>query len=122
MSESKPPTMSAERERFLNLREKPARVTMYEAARVFNCAVHDIRVWVSKGLLKPLGNPADNATKYFAYDTLQELKHDVKWLAKATVAVNEHWKMKNAAARENAGQFVSEPSISDRPSRAARPA
>ncbi len=120
MSDPKKEMMSPEREQFLNLREKPARMTMYQATHVFNCAVHDIRVWVAKGLLKPLGNPADNATKFFAYDTLQELKHDVKWLAKATVAINEHWKMKNANAREDAEQFSSEPDDSDRPSQLSR--
>ena len=112
--------MSVERERFLNLREKPARVTAYEATHVFRCAVHDIRILVSKGLLKPLGNPSDNATKFFAYDVLQELKHDVKWLAKATVAINEHWKMKNDNARENVEQFSSEQGVSDRPSQLSR--
>lgn len=96
--------MSAERERFLNLREKPARVTAYEVSHILRCAPHDIRILVSKGLLKPLGHPADNATKFFAYDILQELKHDVKWLAKATDAISDHWKMKNANAKEDIEQ------------------
>jgi len=120
MSDPKQEIMSMERERFLNLREKPARVTAYEATHVFRCAVHDIRVLVSKGLLKPLGHPTDNATKFFAYDTLQELKHDLKWLAKATDAIGEHWKYKNARARENAEQFSSEQDVSDRPSQLSR--
>ena len=95
---------------------------MYEATHIFRCAVHDVRILVSKGLLKPLGHSADNATKCFAYDTLQELKHDAKWLAKATDAINEHWKFKNARARENGEEFSSESDISDRPSRLPHPA
>jgi hypothetical protein len=62
---------------------------------------------VSNGLLKPLGHPADNATKFFACDTLQELKHDIKWLSRATDSVSEHWKFKNARKSENTGQFSS---------------
>lgn len=121
MSDPKQAMMNQERERFLNLREKPARVTMYEVSHILRCAVHDVRILVSRGLLKPLGHPADNATKFFAYDTLQELKHDVKWLAKATDVIMEHWKMKNANAREEE-QSPSESDISDRPNRLTRSA
>lgn len=113
MSDPKQAIMSQERERFLNLREKPARVTMYEVSHIFRCAVHDVRILVARGLLKPLGHPADNATKFFAYDALQELKHDTKWLSKATDAINDHWKMKNARARENADSFSTSDDASD---------
>jgi hypothetical protein len=79
-----------------------------EAAWILRCATHDIPILVANGLLKPLGHPVDNATKFFAYDTLQELKHDIKWLARVTDAVSEHWKLKNARKSENAEQFSSE--------------
>jgi hypothetical protein len=110
--------MDQEREKFLNLREKPARVTADEAAWILRCAMHDIPILVSNGLLKPLGHPADNATKFFAYDTLQELKHDIKWLARVTDAVSEHWKFKNARKSENTGQSSS-PGESDHSGKSA---
>jgi hypothetical protein len=110
--------MDQEREKFLNLREKPARVTVEEAAWILRCAMHDIPILVANGLLKPLGHPVDNATKFFAYDTLQELKHDLKWLARVTDAISEHWKLKNARKSENAGQFSS-PGESDRSGKSA---
>ena len=110
--------MDQEREKFLNLREKPARLTAEEAAWILRCAAHDIPILVSNGLLKPLGHPVDNATKFFAYDTLQELKHDIKWLARATDSVSEHWKFKNARKSESAEQ-CSVPGESDRSGKSA---
>jgi hypothetical protein len=50
----------------------------------------------SKGLLKPLGHPADSAPKYYALVTVQELKADVKWLHRARQMIYDHWRMKNA--------------------------
>jgi len=53
-------------------------------------------VLVSAKLLKPLGNPAQNATKYFATKDLLELTRDEKWLHRVTVAIYLHWHGKNA--------------------------
>ena len=46
-----------ERERFLNLRHLPARMTIEEVAAFFRMSSHDIPVLVANGLLKPLGDP-----------------------------------------------------------------
>jgi hypothetical protein len=100
--------MSAERERFLNLIDKPGRITMYEASHFFGCAPHDVPILVSTGLLKPLGKPMPNSVKFFATETVKELSKDAKWLAKATITINEHWKFKNARAKENTEQFSSQ--------------
>jgi hypothetical protein len=97
--------MTPERERFLNLREKPARLLAEEVSHFLNCSPHDIPVLVAYGMLKPLGRPADNSVKYFATATIRELMEDVKWLAKADATTNAHWVMKNARAKENKGQF-----------------
>jgi len=43
---------------------------------------------------------------------LQELRQDMKWLAKATDATSEAWRIKNAksaAAKERADQQASDP-------------
>jgi hypothetical protein len=62
----------------------PARMFAEEAAWYLGFAPHDIPILVGAGLLKPLGRPASNGTKYFATATLQELRADVKWLSTHT--------------------------------------
>ena len=54
------------------------------------------RFWWLNGFLKPLGNPADNAVKFFALVTLEELKADPKWLHRARASIYEYWRIKNA--------------------------
>jgi DNA-binding transcriptional MerR regulator len=50
---------------------------------------------MSKGLLKPLGNPPQNATRYFSSSEIERLRIDTKWLDKASGILIKHWKMKN---------------------------
>ena len=63
---------------------------------MLNCQPHDIPVLVATRLLRPLGHPATNATKYFATREVLELAQDRSWLAKITTTVSEHWRIKNA--------------------------
>jgi len=58
--------------------------------------VHDLAVLMAAKLLRPLGQPAQNAPKFFAAKTVQELGRDGQWLHKATLAVSKHWRGKNA--------------------------
>lgn len=88
--------MQQDKERFLNLRTHPARLTAEEAAWYLGFAAHDMPVLVARGLLKPLGHPTENAVKFFALATLEALRMDPKWLARATDAMLEHWRLKNA--------------------------
>ena len=82
-------------------------------ARYLGFSAHEIPILVQKRLLTPLGHPAKNNVRYFAAVTLQELRQDVKWLAKATDATSEAWRIKNAksaaaAAKERADQKASD--------------
>jgi hypothetical protein len=88
--------MEQQKERFLNLRTSPARLTVEETAWYLGFAPHEIPVLVSKGLLKPLGHPGQNTVKYFALAALQEIRLDSKWLSRATDAITERWREKNA--------------------------
>jgi hypothetical protein len=88
--------MQQDKERFLNLRLVPARLTAEESAWYLGFAAHDIPVLVAKGLLKPLGHPADNAVKFFAWVALEPLRSDTKWLSRATDTMLDHWRTKNA--------------------------
>ena len=85
-----------ERERFLNLRHFPARMTIEEVAAFFRMSPHDIPILVADGLLKPLGDPVQSSVKYFATAVLEELAQNVDWLHQATAALQGHWAMKNA--------------------------
>ena len=75
-------------------------MTAEEAAWLLNCQLHDVPVLVAAKLLKPLGNPAQNSVKFFATREVQEQAKDLKWLHKATVAINSHWHHRNARRKE----------------------
>ena len=51
---------------------------------------------VAAGLLKPLGHPARNSTKFFATETLEQFRRDEKWLARASDAISAYWRERNA--------------------------
>ena len=83
--------------RFLSiLGQLPARLTAEQAGWVLNCQPHDIPALVHARLLKPLGNPSANGTKYFATADLLETAKDRSWLVKMTTAINSHWQKQNA--------------------------
>lgn len=88
--------MKDDQHRFLTLLgQLPARLTMEQAAWALGCQLHDIPVLVGARLLKPLGNPPPNASKYFATVEVLEVAKDRAWLSKATNTVVQHWQKKN---------------------------
>jgi hypothetical protein len=98
--------MSENQQRFLTLLGRlPARLTAEQAAWVLNCQPYDVPVLVAARLLKPLGNPPPNGTKYFATADVLELMADRSWLVKVTNAVNQHWQKKNAHKK---GRFLND--------------
>lgn len=80
----------------------PARLMPEDVAKRLGFATHDIPVLVAKKLLKPLAKPVASATKYFATSDIRNLANDVSWLNKATQAVYDYWKEKNARKTVNA--------------------
>ena len=74
----------------------PARLDAKQSAEVLGFQEHDIPVLVNRGLLEPLGKPADNARKYFALVEILALAEDASWLGKATRTLYQHWQEKNA--------------------------
>ncbi len=88
--------MNPDIERLLNLRNPPQRLTAVEAAGRLGFSPPEIRVLVARGLLKPLGHPAPNGPKYFLTALLDDLKRDEKWHGKATDALQQYWRHKNA--------------------------
>ena len=57
-------------------------------------------VLVSAKHLKPLGNPPQNGTKYFATKEVLELAHDEKWLHRVTLTIYQHWQKRNERKKE----------------------
>ena len=82
------------------LGQLPARLTVEQTAWVLNCQAHDVPILVGAKLLKPLGNPPPNGTKFFASREVLELSKDEKWLHRVTVAIYQHWHNRNARKRE----------------------
>lgn len=90
----------------------PARVDAGRAAKFLGVSEHDIPTLVRARLLKPLGSPAPSAPKYFATCELLRLANDAQWLDKATRAVTQYWKNKNAS--RSSSRFNQAAEINDR--------
>lgn len=82
----------------LNAIRLPARIDSRQTAALLGFLEHDIPILMNAGLLKPLGNPATNARKYFSSAEIEALARDRAWLNKATAAVSRYWKNKNRNA------------------------
>ncbi len=89
--------MSDDQHRFLMLLgQLPARLTAEQAAWVLNCQPHDVPILVAARLLKPLGNPPQNGTKFFSASEVIELARDRNWLARVTCAIQQYWHRQNS--------------------------
>jgi hypothetical protein len=94
--------MKDDQQQFLALvRQPPARLTVEQVAWVLGCQAHDVPILVSSRLLKPLGNPAANAIKFFATVDVVELTKDRSWLVKMTNAIGHHWHTKNVRQKSH---------------------
>jgi hypothetical protein len=59
-----------------------------------NCSTEDVAILVSAGKLRPLGDPAPNAPKWFAAVEMIRLAADQDWLHKATKEISKYWRNK----------------------------
>lgn len=88
---AKPPEVAA----FLNLRSLPGRLNAFETARILGFEEHDIPTLVRAKVLKPLGNPARNAHKFFAQADVIAHRDSAEWLSRATALIAKNWQDKN---------------------------
>jgi transposase-like protein len=65
----------------------PARYTVERIARRLDCTVESVYVLTRRRLLKPLGNPPPNGTKYYAAVYIERLCQDEAWLARMSDAL-----------------------------------
>lgn len=91
----------AQQTEFLSWKIAPARLNATQTAWFLGFETHQIPILVAAGLLKPLGHPPRNGTKFFATETLEQLRRDEKWLARASDAICAHWKQSNARKAGN---------------------
>lgn len=75
-------------------KDLPGRLSVAETAKVLGFAEHDIQILMSSSKLKPLGDPAPNAPKWFAAIEIIQRATDHKWLSKATKEVARYWRFK----------------------------
>jgi hypothetical protein len=78
---------TSEQAEFLSWKIVPARLDATQAAWFLGFELHEIPILVAANLLKPLGHPARNSTKFFATQALEQLRRDEKWLARASDAI-----------------------------------
>lgn len=89
---------------FLSWKILPARLDAAHTAWYLGFEPHEIPMLIAANLLKPLGKPARNCTKYFATETLDQLRRDEKWLARASDAIAAYWRERNARKRSAGGR------------------
>ena len=87
--------MNDEKRHFLLCRHLPARLTALETSWYLGFSEQDVSVLVSHGLLKPVGDPSQSSTKYFALKDLKKSHEDTRWINRATAALNRFWRVKN---------------------------
>lgn len=88
--------MNADKLAFFTYRVLPARLNVVEAGWLLGFGPKDITVLVSHGLLKPVGQPAPNATKYFCSVEIEVLRTNAKWINRASALLYRYWRTMNA--------------------------
>jgi hypothetical protein len=86
----------------------PARLTAEQTATLLGFQIHDIPVLVAENKLKPLGKPAQNASKHFSLARVTELARDEVWLNKATQCLYDYWRTKNGKKNKRREQSTAE--------------
>lgn len=76
------------------LRGLPARLDAAQTAKLLGFAEHDIQILMAAGKLKPLGEPAPNAPKWFSAIEIIGLAADGVWLSRATRELSKYWRRK----------------------------
>jgi hypothetical protein len=95
--------MQQDKEHFLNLKNHSARSSAEEAGWILGFSPQEIPILMAESLLKPLGHPTRNGPKYFATAELEDLRCNLKWLAKASDAIVNYWQKRNAS-KNSVGQ------------------
>ena len=90
----------------LKLLRLPGRINAEQVAILLGFQLHDIPVLVAAKLIHPLGNPTQAAPKWFSSVEIESFRQDPQFLAKATRAVSQRWKKRNARAPRSESHLV----------------
>lgn len=75
---------------------RPGRLTAAQTEITLGLPEGSCPILIKARLLKPLGNPPQNAPKYFGRNYVDALAADDKWLSKASDALVRHWRYRNS--------------------------
>ena len=78
----------------------PARLTVEQVAHILHTTPEGVYVLTRLRLLRPLGKPPANGTKYYAREYILRLSRDEAWLARASDALVKYKWDKNQAEKE----------------------
>lgn len=92
--------MTPHQKELLNLKILPARLTVEQGAYLLGFQAPDLPILCARGLLKPLGRPPPTGSKFFSTAALMRLAEDDKWLERASDAIVQHWRRKNASRKQ----------------------
>jgi hypothetical protein len=92
---------TASQAEFLSWKVIPARLDATQTAWFLGFEPHEVPMLIAAGLLKPLGHPARNSTKFFATETLEQFRRDEKWPARASDAIRDYWRKRNGRRKKN---------------------
>ena len=80
----------------------PARWVVEQVAEELNTTVEGVYVITKHHLLKPLGHPPPNGTKYYVRNYILRLAEDEAWLARMSdCLVKYKWEKNHGKARED---------------------
>jgi hypothetical protein len=86
---------TAQQTEFLSWKVIPGRLDATQTAWFLGFEPHEIPILVAASLLKPLGHPPRNGTKFFATEALEQFRRDEKWLARASDTICDYWRERN---------------------------
>jgi hypothetical protein len=86
-------------------KDLPGRLSVAETAKVLGFAEHDIQILMGAGKLRPLGDPAPNAPKWFAAVEIIQRATDQDWLGRATREVSKYWLYKRERRQSGPGRL-----------------
>ena len=78
----------------------PARLTVEQVGAELHSTAEGVYVLTKLRLLRPLGKPPANGTKYYAREYILRLAKDESWLARASDALVRYKWDKNHANKE----------------------
>jgi hypothetical protein len=79
-----------------------ARFTVEQVARLLNTTTEGVYILTKQRLLRPLGHPPPNGTKYYARVYILRLCEDEAWLTRASVTLVKYkWDKNHAKTGSN---------------------